>query len=175
MTVVRQYRIGGGNSGGGGNPFGMLGGLIMLVIGLALAYFILTGLFKLLFILSPILLIAGIAIDPKGALSLGKSIINISKKNPLIPIGVILLSAINFPVIPGVIAALGGGFLLSKYFVKKKIKKVFNQHVDQGVQETEEFVEYEEVSDDDDFLKLPPLDTKAEPQSKSTNEYDNMF
>jgi len=176
MTVVKQYRVGGGSNGGGGNPFGLIGGIIMLVIGLALGYFILSGLLTLLYWMSPILLLSGIAVDPKGSISLGKSFINLSKKNPLIPVGIVILSALAFPLVPGVIAALTGGFLLSKYFVKKKIKKVFNQHAPQEQPEDEEeFAEYEEVIDDEEFLKLPPLEPKGETKTKTTNEYDDLF
>ncbi len=176
MTTVRQYRIGGNPNGGGGGPFGMIGSIIMLVLGLLLAYMVVKGVFTLLFWLSPILLIAGVAIDPNGALNIGKSFIDISKKNPLIPIGIVILSALWFPVVPGVIGALTGSFLLSKYFVKKKIKKVFNQHAPQeSAPESEEFVEYEEVNEEEDFLTLPPVEPKVEPQKKSNNEYDNMF
>jgi len=175
MTVVRQYRIGGNPNGGGGGPFGMIGSIIMLVLGLLLAYMVIKGVFTLLFWLSPVLLIAGVAIDPKGALNLGKSFITLAKKNPLIPIGIVILSALWFPVIPGIIGALTGGFLLSKHFVKKKIKKVFDQHAPQEAsKEPEEFVEYEEISEDD-FLELPSVEPKAEPQAKPNNEYDNMF
>ena len=111
-----------------------------------------------------------------GAINIGKSFISLSKQNPLIPIGIIILSALWFPVIPGIIGALTGGFLLGKYMVKKKIKKVFNQHSNQeGVEDSEEFVEYEEVNDEEDFLTLPPIKPKVEPQPKSNNEYDNMF
>lgn len=176
MTTVRQYRVGGNPNGGGGGPFGTIGSIIMLVLGLLLAYMVIKGVFTLLFWLSPILLIAGVAIDPKGALNIGKSFINISKKNPLIPIGIVILSALWFPVVPGIIGALTGSFLLSKYFVKKKIKKVFNQHAPQETsEESEEFVEYEEVKEDEEFLTLPTVEPKAEPQTKSNNEYDNMF
>ena len=151
MTVYKEFKAGGNNS----NPFGGIASIVMLVIGLLLAYLVIKGIFTLLFWLFPILLIAGIAIDPKAALTFGKSLITISKKNPLIPIVVILLSAIWFPAVPGVIAALAGGFLLTKALVKKKIKKVFNQGIPS--QESEEFVDYEEVVEDETFLELPEI------------------
>jgi hypothetical protein len=176
MTTIRQYKIGGNPNGGRGGPFGMIGSIIMLVIGLLLAYMVLKGVFTLLFWLSPILLIAGVAVDPKGALNIAKSFINLSKKNPLIPLGIILLSALWFPVVPGIIGALTGGFLLAKYVVKKKIKRVFNQHaMQESSEEPEEFVDYEVVNEEEDFLNLPPAEPKAEPQKRSNNEYDNMF
>ena len=169
MTILKEFKVGGGNNS---NPFGGIASIVMLVVGLLLAYLVIKGIFTLLFWLFPILLIAGIAIDPKAALNLGKSLINISKQNPLIPIVVIILSALWFPVVPGVIAALGGGFLLTKALVKKKIKKVFNQGIPQ--QETEEFVDYEEVKEDESFLELPEI-TKEKQSPKPGNEYDNLF
>jgi len=176
MAKIRQYRIGGNSNGGGGGPFGMIGSIIMLALGLLLAYMVVKGVFTLLFWLSPILLVAGVTIDPKGALNISKSFLNLSKKNPLIPIGIVILSALWFPVVPGVIGALTGSFLLSKYFVKKKIKKVFNQHTPQENPEgSEEFVEYEEINEEENFLTLPQVEPKKEPQTKTNNEYDNMF
>jgi hypothetical protein len=168
MTVHKEFKFGSNNS----NPFGGIASIVMLVIGLLLAYLIIKGIFTLLFWLSPILLIAGIAIDPKEALNFGKSLITLSKKNPLIPIIVVILSAIWFPVVPGIIAALSGGFLLTKSLVKKKIKKVFKQGIPS--QESEEFADYEEVKEDESFLELPEI-TKEKPAQKSGNEYDNLF
>lgn len=165
--VYKELNVGGNNQ----NPFGWIGSIIMLVVGLLLIYLVIKGIFTLLFWLSPILFIAGIAIDPKGALMLGKTLINISKKNPLIPIAVVILSALWFPVIPGVLGALAGGFLLTKSLVKKKIEKVFDQHAPQEV--SEEFVEYEDITEDETFLELPEI--KKEQAEQPGNEYDNLF
>lgn len=173
MTIYKEFKVGGNNQ----NPFGGIGSIIMLVVGLILTYLVVRGIFTLLFFLSPILLIAGIAIDPKGALNLGKSMLKISQKNPLIPIAVVILSALWFPVVPGIIGALLGGFLLTKALVKKKIKKVFNQEIPQ--QETEEFVPYEEVVEDETFLELPEITKEKIAKEKQSeqpgNEYDNLF
>jgi hypothetical protein len=168
MKVYKTLKVGGNNS----NPFGGIASIIMLIIGLIIAFLIMKGIFWILFWLSPILLIAGVAIDPKGALSFGKYLITISKKNPLIPIVAIAMSALWFPVVPGIIAALSGTFLLSKALIKKKIKKVFSQGIPQ--QESEEFVQYEEVVEDESFLELPEV-TKEKQSQKSGNEYDNLF
>lgn len=169
MAVYKEINVGGGNK----NPFGWVGGIVMLIVGLFLAYLVVKGIFTLLFWLSPILLIAGIAIDPKGALSMGKALVNQSIKNPLIPIGIVILSAIFFPLVPGIIGALAGGFLLSKALIKKKISKVFNQNAPQ--QEKEEFVEYEDVTEDESFLELPEIQKEKQAPQKSGNEYDNLF
>lgn len=170
MTVYKKISVGGG--GGSQNPFGWIGSIVMLVVGLLLAYMVIKGIFTLLFWLSPILFITGVAIDPKGALDLGKSLFNLSKKNPLIPIGVVILCALWFPLVPGILGALAGGFLLSKALIKKKMKSMFGQHMPQ--QEKDEFVEYEDITEEESFLELPELH-KEKPAQKSGNEYDNLF
>ena len=172
MTIYKQINVGGD---GNQNPFGFIGSLIMLIVGLFLVYLVVKGIFTLLFWLSPILFIAGVAIDPNGALNMGKALINMSKKNPLIPIGIVILSALWFPVIPGVLGALAGGFLLTRALVKKKIKKVFNQNSPQ--EESGGFTEYEDVTNEEDesFLELPEIHKETKQAERSSNEYDNLF
>lgn len=176
MTVVKQYGLGSGPGGNkGGSPFGIIGSLIMLVVGLVLAYLVVKGIFTLLMWFSIPLLIAGIVMDPNGAMDFGKSLVNVSKKNPLIPIGIIAASALFFPTVPLILAALTGGFLLAKALVKKKFKQVFDQHAPK--EEEEEFVEYEDVTEEDDFLDLEDVKAKPEPQARtnSKNEYEDLF
>lgn len=175
MTVIRQYQLGRGpNNKGGGGPFGWVGSIIMLTVGLVLTYLVIKGIFNLLLWFSIPLFIAGIALDPKGALSFGKSLVNLSQKNPLVPLGVVGLSVLFFPTVPFILAALTGGLLLAKFFIKRKFKSVFDQHIPKE-EESEDFVDFEEVTEDEDFLELP--DTQPEPQAQknSGNEYDNMF
>lgn len=170
MAIYKQVSAGGNNK----SPFGGLAAIVMLVAGLFLTYLVVKGIFTLLFWLSPILLIAGIAIDPNGALSLGKTLIDFSKKNPLLPLIVVIISALWFPVVPGVLGALAGVFLLAKAALKKRIKKVFNQN---GPQEEliEEFTEYEEIKEDESFLELPDVPEKQKDAQPRGNEYDNLF
>ncbi|MDF1694722.1 MAG: hypothetical protein P1U56_02770 [Saprospiraceae bacterium] len=170
MTIYKQMNAGGNNQ----SPFGGLAAIMMLVVGLFLTYLVVKGIFTILFWLSPILLIAGIAIDPNGALSFGKSLFNISKKNPLLPVIVVVISALWFPVVPGILGALAGVFLLTKAMVKKKIKKVFKQNSPQE-QAEEEFTEYEEIKEDESFLELPEMPEKQKDTQRPGNEYDNLF
>ncbi len=170
MAIYKEIKVGGS---GNQNPFGWLGSIIMLTVGLILVYLVIKGIFTLLFWLSPILFIAGVAIDPNGALAMGNSLVNLSKKNPLIPLAIVILSALWFPLVPGILGALAGGFLLTKALVKKKIKKVFNQHIPQ--KESEEFVEYEDVTEDESFLELPEIEKEIKQGKQRGNEYDNLF
>lgn len=157
------------NSGG---RLGPVGSIIMLVLSLILIYVLVKGIFTILFWLSPILLIAGILIDVKGASTFGKWVLQAFKKNPLIPIGIVLLSALWFPVVPGILAALTGGFLISRSLIKKKIESTFGPIAVEKEQET--FTDYEEVTEeDDDVLELPELDLPK--QGEEGNEYENMF
>ena len=170
MAIQKQFNFGGGKR----SPFGGIGAIIMLILSIVLIYMVVKGIFTLLFWLSIPLFIAGVAIDFKGALQLGKSAIQLAKKNPLIPLGIVILSALWFPVVPGILAALTGGFLLTRKFVKKKFESVMGQ---QQPKEEEDFTEYEEVSEEEDFLELPEIEKQAQTNSKSgdNNEYDNLF
>ena len=170
MAIYKQV----GGSGGSNSPFGGIAAVMMLIVGLFLAYLVIKGIFTLLFWLSPILLIAGIAIDPNGALSLGKTLFDFSKKNPLLPLIVVIISALWFPVVPGILGALAGVFLLTKAAVKKRIKKVFDQNKTQEDPE-EEFTEYEEIQEDESFLELPEVPKKEKDAQRLGNEYDNLF
>lgn len=169
MTIQKQFNFGGGK----GSPLGSIGAIIMLILSIALIYMVVKGIFTILFWLSIPLFIAGVAIDFKGALQLGKSALNLAKKNPLIPIGIVILSALWFPVVPGILAALTGGFLLTRKLVKKKIEKVMGQHQ----QKEEDFTDYEEVTEEEDFLELPEIEKQTQSKSNSgnDNEYDNLF
>lgn len=167
MTTQKQFSFGGGK----GSPLSGIGAIIMLVLAIALLYIVMKGIFTILFWLSIPLFIAGVAIDFKGALQLGKSAINLSKKNPLIPLGIVILSALFFPAVPGVLAALTGGFLLTRKLVKKKIEKVMGQHIPKE----EDFTDYEEVTEEEDFLELPQVEKQTQAKSGRSNEYDNLF
>jgi len=172
MAAYREFRVGGNNP----NPFGWIGSVLMLAMVLIIGYIIVKGIFTLLFWLSPILFIAGVAIDPKGAWNTGKSFFRYAKKNPLVPIAIVILSALWFPLVPGVLVALTGTFLLIKTLVKRKIKKVFNP--EGRVQEKEVFIEYEDVTEEEEeesYLELPEAHKEPEKSRRTGNEYDNLF
>lgn len=176
MTVIKQYSLGsGGGNKGGGSPFGFLGTILMVIIGLVLTYLVVKGIFTLLLWFSVPLLIGGILVDYKGALETAKKFFEISKKNLLIPGGAVLASVIFPGTVPFILMALVGGYLLARYFFKKKVKSVFGDMGMPTEKKEEDFTEYEEVSEEEDFLELPELDKPSQKTKSSGNEYDNLF
>jgi len=174
MTTIRSYKIGGPNGNNGGNPFGIVGSLIMMIIGLILAYLVVKGIFTLLLWFSIPLFIAGVAVDPKGALKLGKSMITLAKKSPLVPIAILVIASIFYSTVPFILLALTGGGLLAKFLLKRKMNAMFGGAV-QTKEEDEEFTEFEEVVEEEDFLELPEIETNKQSKTGESNEYDNLF
>jgi hypothetical protein len=72
----------------------------------------------------------------------------------------VLLTIFGFPVV--------SGFLFAKSFLDRKVKSIMK---DQEKKVEGEYVEYEEVEDEEpEVLDLPPLE-----KAKERNEYDDLF
>lgn len=161
MTVYKEFNIG-GKSGG---PFGSFGGVIALVLFFVMLYFLAKGLFWILSLVAPILLIATLVIDHKVVLDYGKFIFKLLKDNPLVGILGIVLSVVGFPIV--------SGFL----FFKALARRTINSKLESIKKEREgEFAEYEEVVEDTDFLELPEVETvQRKPKANNSNEYEDLF
>ncbi|MCB0376600.1 MAG: hypothetical protein KDD04_11830, partial [Sinomicrobium sp.] len=93
------------------------------------------------------------------------------RKNPLVGIGAIVLSALLFP--------LTASFLFGKALFRKKMNEAKQQYENQT---RGELIEFEEIVDDDidkqdDQLRLPPIEKEPSrrPSARKGNEYDNLF
>lgn len=149
------------------NPFNSVTSVIMMVLLFVALFYIARFIFRLLWLVAPILLIAAIIVDYKTVLGYVKWIGGLLQKNPMTGVVAILLSALGFPLV--------SGFLLMKGLFKKKVKEA-TQAREAAIRG--EFVEYEEIVDDD-ALELPPLEVKKVQQKqtppKSDSEYDQFF
>ncbi|MEZ5039102.1 MAG: hypothetical protein R2828_04395 [Saprospiraceae bacterium] len=149
------------------NPFNSVTSVIMMVLLFVALFYIARFIFRLLWLVAPILLVAAIIVDYKTVLGYVKWIGSLLQKNPMAGVVAILLSALGFPLV--------SGFLLMKGLFKKKVKEA-TQAREAAIRG--EFVEYEEIVDDD-ALELPPLEVKKVQQkqrpSKSDSEYDQFF
>ncbi len=152
-----------------GNPFNSVTSIVMMVLFLVAIFYIARFIFRLLWLVAPILLIAALIIDYKTVLGYVKWIGNQLKKNTAMGAVALLLSALGFPLV--------SGFLLMKGLFKKKVQEATQAR---EVAIKGEFVEYEEIVDDES-LELPPLEIK-QPQRqqkqtppKGNNEYDHFF
>ena len=161
MTIYKEFNIGGGK----GNPFGSFGAVISLVLFFVMLYFLAKGLFTILSWVAPVLLIGALVVDYKVVVDYGKFILKLLKDNPLMGIVGIVLTIVGFPVV--------SGFLFFKALARRTIKKKFGEAAGR---KKEVFTEYEEVVEEEDFLKLPQQEkVTVKRSSGESNEYEDLF
>ena len=148
-------------SNNNGGPFNSVMGII-IVIGVILGiYYISSLFFRLLYLASPVLLLATLVIDYKVVVNFGKWVINLFKKNAIMGIGTVVLTALAYPV---VIA-----FLFGKALFKKRIKQAEQEY--KNAREGE-LVDFEELESTPTKLELPELEAKPK---KEGNDYEQLF
>lgn len=168
MTIYKEFNI-----GGKGSPFGSFGPLVGLIIFIAIAYFMVKGVFAILGFLAPFLLVGAAILDYTVITDFGKFMLKLLKENPLMGLVAILLVMIGFPVV--------FGFLFFKAYARRKFKN-FAEKVEK---EKGRFDEYEEVksnskqTEEDDFLILPKIEkpvtnTRTTSEQKG-NDYNDLF
>ena len=142
------------------NPGNSLGGIILLVLVFVGLYFIAKGIFTLLSWLAPVFLIATIFINYKVLINYGLWVISLLKKNPLMGVGMILLTIFGFPII--------AGFLFAKALLYRKVGQIKQQH--EGNKQGE-LIDYEEIKDEPtQTLELPQMEPR-----KPRNDYEQLF
>ena len=162
-------------STGGGNPLGSITGIIMAVLFFLVLFYLTKIVFKILWFISPLLFIASLIIDHTVFLGYAKWLGGMVKRNPLVGIGGIVLSALLFP--------LTASFLFGKALFRKKVKDAQQEYEKQVHGELIEFEEIVEEDDEfnDDALRLPPMEKEPTPRRttrtrpKDDNEYEDLF
>jgi hypothetical protein len=147
------------NSNNSESPFSSIMG-VLIVVGIIFGiYYISTLFFKLLYFLSPVLLLATLVIDYKVVVNFGKWVLNLFKKNPIMGIGATVLTLLAYPV---VIA-----FLFGKALFKKQVKQAQKEYTKarEG-----ELVDFEELESKPKKLELPELEKK-----QKGNDYEQLF
>ncbi|MEM6319213.1 MAG: hypothetical protein AAF960_16190 [Bacteroidota bacterium] len=156
------------NTQASGGGFNILPALIFGILFLMGMFYLARFVFNILYYLSPVLLIITLIIDYKVVVNYGKWIMQVMGKNVLLGVGLALLTIVAFPVV--------SLFLFGKAMLKKKVKEMTQQFEEktQG-----EYVEYEEVSDEQEgWIELPPppVQRKVKPTRRSNgNEYEQLF
>ncbi len=155
------------SSGGG---FNIIPALIFGVLFLVGMFYLARFVFNILYYLSPVLLIITLFIDHKVVVNYGKWIMQMMGKNPLLGVGLTLITIVAFPVV--------SLFLFGKAMLKKKVKEMTAQF-GQPMQEQEaDFTEYEEVTPvDEPLVELPPPPVREKPKQRrgGRNEYEDLF
>lgn len=146
------------------NPFNSITSILFLVLAFVALYWIATGIFKILSIAAPFMLIAALIINYNVVLNYGKWLFNLLKRKPLMGIGGILLTFFGFPII--------SGFLLVKALLYRKVNKMKEEY---EVREKGQFIDYEEIEEEPQIrLELPEYE-KPKSKTKKDDSYDQFF
>ena len=156
------------------NPFNSIGAIMVLVFIFVGLYFVAKGIFSILTLLAPVLLVGALLLDYTVVIDFGKWIIRKLKEQPLLGIAAILLCVFGFPII--------AGFLCGKAYLKRKLKKFKAEYEDQS---KPSYTKYEEVAKTEDTfqdfedlseprLELPEIPKKAKDNGK-VSDYDRIF
>lgn len=139
-------------------------GFVFLVLVLVALFFIAKGIFKILTLASPVLIVLALLINYRTILGYLKFILSLLQRNVLAGIIAIILSIIGFPILSGV--------LFGKAILDRKVRKLRQAH--QQRQEGE-FVEYEEVIRPEDEEKLHLRDIETEKPPRKDSRYEDLF
>ena len=152
----------------GGSPFSTVTGIVIAVLFFLLLFYLTKIVFTILWYASPILFIASLIIDHTVFLGYAKWIGQQLKRNPIVGIGTIVLSALLFPL-----TAL---FLLGKALFRKKVKEAQQEYENRTKGELIDFevVDEDEIMEED--LRLPPIEKEPRRSGRTTgSEYDDLF
>lgn len=157
MQYRQQFNFGNGGNNSGNLLWSVLVGIFVLV-GL---YFLARFIFRILYFLSPLLLIATLIIDHKVVVNFGKWVVNLFRQNVVLGIGATLLSIFGFPIVTT--------FLFGKALLNRRIKQAEAEHERQT---KGEMIDYEEL--DSEPLDLRQLEKETRTREED-NEYEDLF
>jgi hypothetical protein len=141
------------------NPFQLILGVIFIILFFVGLVWIAKGIFSLLALVAPILLIATAVINYRILVEYVKFVFRLFKENILFGILAVLLTVVAFPLV--------AAFLFAKALLHRKVKQIEKKmESSKG-----EFIEYEEVVEE----KEPEQLILKEPAKKKDNRYDNLF
>jgi hypothetical protein len=144
------------------------GTMIMAVLGMIVffvaMFYVVGGIMKLLAWAAPVLLIIALIFDYNTVLNYGKWLINMVKRNPLMGIGAIVLSAIAYPLV--------FTYLLARAYLTKKMKGMQAEH---ETRQQGEYADFEVIDEKPLEINSPPRRPKPEVKRPSSNDYDDMF
>jgi hypothetical protein len=118
-------------------------GLAIMVVVLVILFFLVTSLFKILYYLSPLLLVLTLIFDYHVVIKYGKMIVRYFRKNWLFGLLLAILTVVGFPIVTG-------GLFVNAFmnWRIKRAKKQYGQDVSAG---REKFSEYELIEGEEEL------------------------
>lgn len=141
----------------------IIAGIVMVLFFVGMFY-IVGGIMKLLAWAAPVLLIAALIFNYNTVLNYGKMLINMTKRNPLMGIGAIVLSVILYPLV--------FTYLFARAYMAKKFKDVRSQYEEKR---EGEYIDYEVIDEEPLRIDIPPQRPTQVKRKPDSNEYDQMF
>jgi predicted membrane protein len=137
-------------------------GLIFMIMVLVVIFFILRGVFQILSWAAPFLFILALIINYKTVIGYGAMLLRLLKDRTLLGVLAVILTIVGFPVV--------AAYLFGRSLVDRKIRLLGREY---EKQRENEYVDFEDVTseNDEDILELP--DMKEEKQKRS--DYDDFF
>lgn len=139
-------------------------GFLFLIALIAGVFFIAKGIFKLLYLAAPVLIILALIINYRTVVNFFKWLFGLFKRSILTGIIAVILTIIGYPIVCGL--------LFGKSILDRKIRKLQQS---QRAEREGEFVQFEEVIKPrrEEKLDLPPM-VKQHPTPKE-NPYKDLF
>lgn len=158
MTIYREYRV------GGNSPFSFLGPLLILALVFGVLFFVARGIFWLLSWAAPVLILLTLLMDYRVVTDYFKTLWKTLNENILLGIIFLLITVVGYPFV--------SGYLFFKALARRSSKK--NAWQQQPAKDV--YTDFEEVTEDDDFLELPKMEPHKQTRSSSErNSYDDVF
>lgn len=161
-----RYTFGGNNN----NPLNSIWSLIILALVLVGIFVLARFVFRILYFLSPFLLIATAIIDHKVIVNYAKWLIDMIRRNTLLGIGATVLSLVFFPIV--------SALLFSRALFKRQMRKTREE---QEQQQLGEYVDFEEIVKEKPMRLERPDKERERPrqeqqrEEKSNDQYDQFF
>lgn len=140
------------------SPYNLILGMLVGVLFIVGLFIIARGIFSILSITAPLLLVAALIIRYQAVTDFLAFMLKLLKENPIVGIVAIVFSVLAYPVL--------FAYLLVKAIFFRKLDKIQKAH-DKKIHG--EFVDYEVLEED-----TLELETKI-PEKETRNEYNNLF
>lgn len=137
------------------NPFNNLSSVLVIIVVLVGLFFLVRGIFRLLYFLAPILLILTLVLNYRVVVDFVKYVFRMVRENPVVGIGMILLTLIAYPVV--------FAYLLAKAYLSRNNKEAAHFGSDSS------YDEYEDITEES--LDLNELDDIEIEDDRSSQGY----
>jgi hypothetical protein len=155
------------------NPFNSLISLVVLVGVMVLLFFVVTGFFKLLYFVAPILLVVTLVINYKVVAEYVVSLFETFKTDVLMGMVKVAFTFLCYPLVIG--------WLFAKALLYRKVTKLqqeMQSHMGKLEQNQEQFIDFEEISSKkaDEKAEKPKIIELPKPREiDPKNPFKDMF